>query len=131
MASGIYFKKVLKTITTHTGTKIEHAMAGKAGELMTKNVGFTEGGKAFLDHGCDKGKIITFAENSPMKKLGFDQAYIGFNNELKSKSLSLWQDGNVIQAGVIKDGAGVDKFKNLFQAIKDLVSSNYKLPPKS
>ena len=77
--------------------------------LMLKTPAYPNGGKAFLDLECSSGKIISFCENSPLKKLGIDQVFLDKDKTTGSKMLSFWQDGIPIKAKVLSDKKAVDE----------------------
>ena len=132
MTKGIYFKEALKTIITRTGTKIQYAIPRtiKTGpiEVLTKDAVFTGEHNAMFGCLCDKAKIVTFAENSPMKKLGIDQALLGYNKNAGVNTLSFWQEGQIVKSEVMKGKEEVNNIKNYLKVIKDLINSHYKLP---
>lgn len=76
---------------------------------------FTNGTKTLLDLECNSGKIITFAENSPLRKLGIDQAFLGHNKETGKKPLSFWQEGVPVLAKVLPDSKSISEVKNFFK----------------
>lgn len=132
MAYGIYFKVALKKVLTRNGTKIEYAIprTAKTGpiEVLTKDAVFNGEHNAMFGRLCDKAKIVTFAENSFMKKLGIDQALLGYDKMSGAKTLSFWQEGQVVKAEVIKGKETVNNIKNYLKVIRDLIDSRYKIP---
>ncbi len=130
MSKGIYFKNVLKTLVTHTGTKVEYAMPTKKAsiEVLTNNGIHKDGFNTAYGAICDNAKIITFAENSPMKKLGIDQALLGYNEIAGVNTLSFWQDGQIVKSQVMKNKEDVNYIKNYLIVLADLIKHQFKLP---
>lgn len=125
-----FFKDVLKTIVTHTGTRIEYAMpkVKNSIEVLSRNVAYNEPTNAMFGVLFDKAKIITFAENSPMRKLGIGQALLGYDKNAGVNTLSFWQEGQIIKSEVMQSKEDVLNIKNYLKVIRDLVKSHYKLP---
>lgn len=129
MIKGIYFKNVLKTVTTHTGTKVEYAIKAKDAlkiDVRTYSCLLKEGIGLPWGIGFQKAKIITFAENSPMKKLGIDQALLCLGKSPKDKMLSFWQKDKCIKS--MSSNKATNDIKNYLKVIKDLIDSGFKLP---
>ncbi len=130
MAKGIYFKDVLKTVLIHDGTKIEYAIpsAKKKIEVLTNNGVMHDGFNTCHGSYLDKAKIITFAKDSPMEKLGIDQALLGYNKLAGVNTLSFWQQGNIVKAQVMNGKDKVDDIRNYLKVIHELIDSHFKLP---
>lgn len=127
MTNGIYFKNVLRTVTTHTGTKVDYAFPRKI-DLLWNNSQFNKGIQTPLGAFCDKAKIVTFAENSPMKKLGIDQVFLGRSKATGHKILSFWQGSNCVKQELMSGNNTTNDIKNYLKVIKDLINNDFKLP---
>ena len=86
----ILFNDVLKTTVTRTGTKIEHAMPKKDNYLISYSNEFKP------EVNFNNAKIITFAKNSPLKKLNIDQALVDHNKQTGVCKFSFWKNGQFL-----------------------------------
>jgi len=89
----ILFKDVLKTTVTRTGTKMEYAMPRKDNCLISFS-------KFKPKVNFNNSKIITFAENSPLKKLNIDQALVDYNKQTGVRTFSFWRKGDFLMEAV-------------------------------
>ena len=128
MIKGIYFKNVLKTVTTHTGTKVEYGIPRNINVIVNNGMLNEQGLNATFGSLCDKAKIVTFAEHSPMKKLGIDQAFCGHDKATGRKVLGLWQGNNCLRLDLISSNNKTNDIRNYLKVIKDLIDSGFKLP---
>ena len=101
----IFFKDVLKTTVTHTGTKIQYAMPSK------NNCLYSLSNDIMPNIHFDNAKIITFAENSPLKKLRINQALVEYNKQTGVRRFSFWENGRFkMSANNNKEDIDVVKF---------------------
>lgn len=90
----IHFNYVLKTTVTRTGTKIEHAMPRNDNYLIHFSRAFKP------EISFNNTKIITFAKNSPLKKLEIDQALVGYDKQTGVRKFSFWRNGKFLMEAI-------------------------------